>query len=101
MTEFASVLSIKERQGEITEQDARAVWSEFQSFCDNGVRLVPVSREAFREAGRLARVSASGLRAGDSLHLAVALELGTSNLATADGVLDANAKEQGLGTIRF
>lgn len=101
VTEFASALSLKERRGEITAQDARAVWSEFQSFCSTGLRLVPVSRKAFEEAARMTRDSASSLGAGDSLHLAVALELGASGLATADGVLDANARRHGLAAIRF
>ena len=101
LTEFASALSLKERRGDVTAPGARAVWSEFESFCGAGLRLVPVSRKAFEEAARMTRDSASGLRSGDSLHLAVALELGASSLATVDGVLDANARRHGLTTISF
>jgi uncharacterized protein len=42
---------------------------------------------------------ASGLRSGDSLHLAVALDIGASSLATADAVVAANAGRHGLTTI--
>lgn len=101
VTEFASALSIKQRRGDITAPLARAVWREFDFFREAGLRLVPVTRDAFEEAGRLARDSASGLRSGDALHLAVALELGASSLATADTVLEANARKHGLTTIRF
>ena len=101
VTEFASALSIKERRGDITEEDARVVWTEFEAFCGTGMRLVPVSRKSFEEAASLARDAASGMRSGDSLHLAVALEIGASSMATADANLDTNAKKKGLKTIRF
>lgn len=101
VTEFASALSLKERRGEITAEDARAVWSEFEAFCGTGLRLVAVSRKSFEAAARMVRDAASGLRSGDSLHLAVALEIGASSMATADANLDANAKKQGLKTTRL
>ena len=101
MTEFASALSIKERRGDITAVDARAVWTEFEAFCGTGLRLVPVSRTSFEAAAHMVREVASGLRSGDSLHLAVALEIGASSMATADHNLDTNAKKKGLKTIRF
>ncbi|MFN0072070.1 MAG: type II toxin-antitoxin system VapC family toxin [Chloroflexota bacterium] len=99
--EFASALSLKERRGELATQSARALWSEFESFRGTGLRLVSVSREAFGVAARMTRESAGGLRAGDSLHLAVALELRASCLATVDTVLEAIARRQGLTTIGF
>lgn len=101
VTEFASALSIKERRGDITAADARAVWTEFEAFCGTGLRLVAVSRKSFEEAARMVRDAASGMRAGDSLHLAVALEIGASSMATADANLDTNAKKKGMKTIRF
>jgi predicted nucleic acid-binding protein len=101
VTEFASALSLKERRGDITAQAARAVWPEFESFRGTGLRLVPVSRKAFEDAARMARDAAHSLRSGDSLHLAVALDIGASTLATADAVLDANAMRHGLTTIGF
>ena len=101
VTEFASALSIRQRRGDIAAPGARAVWREFESFRGVGLRLAPVTRDAFENAARMTRDSASGLRAGDALHLAVALELGASSLATADAVLDANARRHGLATIRF
>ncbi|HSQ08801.1 MAG TPA: type II toxin-antitoxin system VapC family toxin, partial [Chromatiaceae bacterium] len=101
VTEFASALSLKERRGEVTGQAARGLWEEFESFRGTGLRLVPVSRKAFYDAARMTRDAASGLRSGYSMHLAVALDVGASSLATTDGVLDTNARKHGLATIGF
>ena len=66
-----------------------------------GIRLVPVSRAAFRHAADLVKQHRFGLRAGDSLHLAEALELGASHMATLDGTLADNAERKGLKRIVF
>ncbi len=99
VTEFASALSLKERRGDISSEAARAAWAEFELFCGTGLRLVPVSRAAYLEAARRVRNAASGLRAGDALHLAVALEIGVSRMAVADTNLEAHACKHGLATI--
>jgi predicted nucleic acid-binding protein len=101
VTEFASALSIKVRRGEIAEKQANAAWKNFTAFCRAGLRLVPVSRQGFEAAASMARDVASGLRAGDSLHLAMALEVGASGFATADGTLEKNAQVNGLAVNRF
>lgn len=100
-TEFASALSIKVRCTALSAEQAQAAWDEFAVFCGAGLRLIQVSRNAFRLAARLAHVAGSGLRSGDSLHLAVAIEIGAAGFATADSNLEANARRQGLKTIRF
>ena len=96
VTEFSSALSIKVRKGEISAKQAQAAWKDFDAFCKSGLRLLPVSRKAFTEAAGMARNAASGLRSGDALHLAVALEVGASGIATADETLAKNAKASGL-----
>ena len=101
VTEFASALSIKVRRGELSARQARAAWKDFDAFCDSGLRVLPVSREALRHAATMALNAASGLRSGDSLHLAMALEAGASAVSTADETLGKNAKAKGLGVIRF
>ena len=101
VTEFASALSIKVRRGEINARQARAAWKDFNAFCNSGLRLLPVSRNAFKEAAGMALNAASGLRSGDSLHLAMALEAGASGLSTADDMLENGAKAKGLKVIRF
>lgn len=101
LTEFASALSIKERRGEIKAKQAQAAWKGFEAFCKAGIRLLPVSRQAFEEAARMVRDAGSGLRSGDSLHLAIALEVGATGIATADAYLAKNAKAKGLHVKQF
>lgn len=101
VTELASALSIKIRRGELSVDEAQAAWNEFERFCGTGLRLVQVSRNAFMHAARLARDAGNGLRSGDSLHLAVAIEIDAAGLATADRNLEANAKRLGLNSIGF
>lgn len=101
VTEFASALSLKERSGALSAKDARAAWRGFESFCESGLRLIAVSRQAFREGARLTRHQGYGLRAGDALHLAVLLEAGAKAIATLDTTLAANARRLKLRTVKF
>jgi predicted nucleic acid-binding protein len=101
LTEFHSALSIKIRTGQITEIDAKRVRKEFELFAEGGVQLVPISRNAFRHAAKMVQHHRYGLRSGDSLHLAVALELGASRMATLDSTLAANAKRNGMKLIEL
>lgn len=99
--EFASALALKERAGMLAAKHARAAWREFELFCSAGLRLFPVSRGAFREAATLARQHTHGLRAGDALHLAVALEAGVKSLATIDPTQADNARRLKLPTVEI
>jgi predicted nucleic acid-binding protein len=101
VTEFASALSIKVRRGDINAKQAVLAWQGFSGFCTDGLRLLPVSRAAFDSAATMTREAISGLRAGDALHLAIALEAGIKELATADDVLARNAKARGLSVTKF
>ena len=101
LTEFSSALSIKLRTGQINVANAKRVRKEFELLAEGGLRIVSVSRDAFKRAAEMVRLHAHGLRAGDSLHLAVALELGASHMATLDVTLAANAKRNGMGLIKF
>lgn len=96
LTEFSSALSIKLRTGQITEANAKRVRKEFESLTEGGIRVVQVSRDAFRHAAEMVKLHDHSLRARDSLHLAVALELGASHMATLDRTLTENAKRKGM-----
>jgi len=91
LTEFDSAVSIKVRSKELSESDAKSVRIEFERLTTSGLRIVPVSRGAFRDAADLTKQHRHRLRAGDALHLAVAREIGAKSVATLDGVLSANA----------
>lgn len=101
LTEFSSALSIKLRTGQISEANAKRVRKEFELLTEGGLRIVPVSRSAFRRAAEMTGLHDHGLRAGDSLHLAVALELGACHMATLDRTLAANAKRNGMELVGF
>ena len=101
LTEFSSALSIKLRTGQVSEANAKRVRKEFGVLADGGLRIVPVSRSAFVRAAEMVKLHDHGLRAGDSLHLAVALELEASHMATLDRTLAANARRNGMKLIEF
>lgn len=92
LTEFDSAISIKVRSGELSEANAKAVRKEFDRLTTSGLRIVPVSRSAFRDAADLAKQHTQRLRAGDALHLAVARDVGADSVATLDAVMSANAE---------
>lgn len=92
LTEFDSAISIKVRSGELSETNAKAVRKTFEILTASGLRIVPVSRAAFRDAADLAKRHVYLLRAGDALHLAVAKEINAKSVATLDGVMATNAK---------
>jgi predicted nucleic acid-binding protein len=96
-TEFSSALGMKYRLGHFDKKTLTLTQQEFERFIHSGLRLAPVSREMFERAAELAGRPESGLRAGDALHLAAALTLGTTAMATFDGSLGLNAKNSGLG----
>lgn len=91
VTEFASALGIKQRTGQITEADGLGAWQRFERLCANDLRLLPVEPASFHRAAVLTLDATAGLRAGDSLHLAVALDAKVHAMATLDDVLAKNA----------
>ena len=101
LTEFSSAVSIKLRTGQLSETHAKRVRKEFDLLAAGGLRLAPVSRTAFSQAVEMVKQHQYGLRAGDALHLAVALELGASHMATLDETLAKNAKRKGMVLVRF
>ncbi|MDO8412990.1 MAG: type II toxin-antitoxin system VapC family toxin [Gallionellaceae bacterium] len=101
LTEFSSATSIKLRTGQLSEANAKRVHKEFDLLAAGGLRLAPVSRSAYSQAAKMIKLHQHGLRAGDALHLAVALELGARQMATLDGTLAKNAKRKGLVLISF
>ncbi|MEW6512560.1 MAG: type II toxin-antitoxin system VapC family toxin [Pseudomonadota bacterium] len=99
VTEFASALGIKQRTGQINEVEAQKAWQQFERMCANDLQLVPVEPVTFHRAAVLTMDTASGLRAGDALHLAAALEVKAKSMATLDDVLAKNAKQVKLRLI--
>ena len=92
VTEFASALGIKQRTGQLTAQQAQTAWVQFERICANDLQLVPVQALTFHKAALLTMDAAAGLRAGDALHLACAIEVRAQGLVTLDAVLAKSAK---------
>jgi uncharacterized protein len=101
VTEFASALGIKQRTGQIGSDEAGAAWLRFERICANDIKLLPTEPATFHRGAVLMLDPASGLRAGDSLHLAAALDAKAKQIATLDQGLAKNAKRLKLSTVRF
>lgn len=92
VTEFASALGIKQRTGQLSEPQAQAAWVRFERMCASDLQLLPVEAMTFHKAAMLTMDATAGLRAGDALHLACAMEAKASGMVTLDVVLAKNSK---------
>ena len=101
VTELASALGIKQRTGQITSDAANAAWLRFERMCHNDLKLLPIDPSTFHKAALMALDATSGLRAGDALHLAVALEAKVKQILTLDTVFERNAKAMKLITVEL
>ena len=99
VTEFASALGIKQRTGQLTESQAQTAWVLFERICANDLQLLPVETMSFHKAALMTMDAAAGLRAGDALHLACAIEANAQGIVTLDTVLAKNAKRFKLKSV--
>jgi predicted nucleic acid-binding protein len=101
VTEFASALGIKQRTGQITTDEAQVAWQSFQRLCTNDLTLLSPDANMFHKAAFLTLDAATGLRAGDALHLTSALQANVKRMATLDDVFARNAKQRKIAVIVF
>ncbi|MBY5348912.1 type II toxin-antitoxin system VapC family toxin [Rhizobium leguminosarum] len=73
ITEFSSAIALKARNGQIDPDDRCKALALFKELCSTTFELLPISRSHFVEAARMNDQFNIGLRAGDALHLAVAI----------------------------
>jgi predicted nucleic acid-binding protein len=92
VTEFASAMGLKQRTGQLTQEQAQTAWMQFEQVCANDLNLLPVEVTTFHKAALLTMDAAAGLRAGDALHLACAMQAKAQGMVTLDAVLAKNAK---------
>lgn len=71
ITEFSAALSMKVRSRQLDPESRSDALALFTRLARETFSVLPVAREDFREASRLADLHDSGLRAGDALHLGV------------------------------
>jgi predicted nucleic acid-binding protein len=101
ITETHSALGIKQRQHGLSSQARQAAAEQFERLLQSGVELRTLDRGRFRQAADLLQDPALGLRAGDALHLAVALHSRCSQLASFDGRMQQAAVALGLRPALF
>jgi uncharacterized protein len=82
-TEFSSALSIKLRTGQIDATGRMEALALLARLVADSFTVLPVTRSQFRTGARFADQHGLGLRAGDSLHLAVCADHGAT-LCTLD-----------------
>lgn len=99
VTEFASALGIKQRTGQITTEEAQIAWQSFQRLCTNDLTLLSPDTDIFHKAAFLSLDAATGLRAGDALHLTSALQANVKRKATLDDVFARNAKQRKIAVV--
>jgi predicted nucleic acid-binding protein len=92
VTEFASAMGLKQRTGQLTQTQAQNALIQFERICANDLQLLSIDAMTFHKAAVLTMDAATGLRAGDALHLACALAAKAQGIATLDIVLAKNAK---------
>jgi len=97
--EVASALSLKVRMGQLDEAQSDVAWQAFGAACDGLLELLPVQAQDYTTAAEMCRMPQTGLRAGDALHLAVALRCGCDSLLAFDQNLNKNARASGLRLI--
>jgi predicted nucleic acid-binding protein len=95
VTEFSAALSVKVRTGDIDSHSRSAALAKFHRLTFAALEIVPIAREHFRTAARFADHYDLGFRAGDALHLAVAVDR-SATIITLDRRLAAAASGLGL-----
>jgi predicted nucleic acid-binding protein len=96
ITETHSALGIKQRHHGLSSEARQVAGEQFERLLQGGVELRSLDRERFRQAAQLLQDSALGLRAGDALHLAVALHCRCTQLASFDSQMQQAAAALGM-----
>jgi predicted nucleic acid-binding protein len=99
VTEFASAMGLKQRTGQLNREQAQTAWMQFERVCANDLHLLPVETITFHHAAVLTLKLETGLRAGDALHLACAMQAKAKGMVTLDLVLAKNAKNHKIPSI--
>ena len=99
VTEFYSAIALKQRIGQLREKDVKATMHQFENLTNNGgIKLMPIARETFAKAGKLTHQHAN-TRAGDALHLSVAMQCEVKAFVTLDIAQAASAKQLGFEVV--
>ena len=95
LTEFSAALSMKVRMEILTPRQRATVLGAFAALRESSLSTLPVSTMDYHTAAHFTDDHASGLRAGDALHLAIAYNNGVE-LYSLDKTLVAAAEPLGV-----
>ncbi|MGF1536271.1 MAG: type II toxin-antitoxin system VapC family toxin [Elainellaceae cyanobacterium] len=90
--EFASLLARRTRMGKLTREMLERIMNAFESDIAQTYTVLSLSKADFDRASELILNPQTGLRAGDALHLAIALNNTASTVLSLDKELLAIAK---------
>jgi len=96
LVEFASAAAIKVRTGHAAVRLAQQATARVHEFAQKYCTVAVPGREEFRRAAELAGDRALKLRAGDALHLAVAVSLGARGILCLDDAMIESARLLGM-----
>ena len=96
LLECESALAIKLRRGELTGAGRSEAIAGIDTFVAQSAPVIVPTEADFQRSRELCRHAASRLRAGDSLHLAIALRVKATHFAALDQVLATNAAVHGF-----
>ena len=94
--ELASLISRKQRMGELSEAQAASIRAEFARILSESFGMLTPSPADYTMAEELLARHKTGLRAGDALHLAVASNQGGLQVLSLDQGLIKAARQLGL-----
>ena len=103
-TEFASAAATKLRSSATSNKRSKTAVSQAIKTFEGAVFMthqLQVIDDDFLYAAELCNTSTTGLRAGDALHLAVALRADCKFLASLDKVMNESATRLGLKLVKF
>lgn len=92
ITEFSAALSMKARVEQMLPTQRQLALTGFNRMAARSLDMLPVLSRHFVAAARLSDNIESGLRSGDALHLAIAMEAG-AEIVTLDKRFAAAAME--------
>lgn len=98
VTEVTSAFSIKLRTGQISIEGRNAALNDFGTMAAQALTTLPISAEHFRSATHFVKQYATGLRAGDALHLAVA-SANAASLCTLDRRMASAGETLGVSVL--
>ncbi|EJT06396.1 type II toxin-antitoxin system VapC family toxin [Rhizobium sp. CCGE 510] len=89
IAEFSSAIALKTRNGQIDQADRGKALAMFNELCPTTFEFLPISRAHFVDAARMTDQFEIGLRAGDALHLAIAVGSGATLITLDKGLAKA------------